>query len=156
MSATNSGGTTASSSAQSAVVGVLAPVNSVLPTISGSTVEGQSLKASNGTWSGSPTSFSYQWQDCDSSGTWCAAISGATSSSYALASSDVGHRVVVSVSAFNAGGSASAASAATAAVTAASGGGCSVELSALTNVNADLKTPVRSCASEQGPMGTSN
>ncbi len=110
VTATNSGGSAAASSTQTGVVGGLAPVNSVLPAISGSAVEGQSLKASNGTWSGSPTSFAYQWQDCDSSGASCTAISGATSSSYTLGGADTGHAVRVTVVAQNAAGTGEATS----------------------------------------------
>ena len=91
-------------------------VNTVLPSISGSPVEGQSLKASNGTWSGSPTSFSYQWQDCNSSGSACSAISGATNATYTLAGEDLGHTIRVQVSATNAGGSSAAVSSQTAVV----------------------------------------
>ena len=49
--------------------------------------EGQTLSASTGTWTESPTSYAYQWQDCNSSGESCATISGATTSSYTLARS---------------------------------------------------------------------
>ncbi len=95
-----------------------APVDTTLPAISGSTVEGDTLSATAGTWGGEPTSYTYQWQDCNSSGESCAVISGATSATYNLASSDVGHRLRAVVTATNAGGSTSATSTATAAVTA--------------------------------------
>jgi hypothetical protein len=98
------------------------PVNAVLPAISGVATEGQALQAASGTWTGSPTSFAYQWQDCDSSGAGCVNVNGATASSYTLASSDVGHTLRVVVSASNTGGSVSASSAATAVVSASGGG----------------------------------
>ena len=91
VTATNTGGSESATSSQTAVVQILGPRNTVLPSISGSVVEGQALKASNGTWSGSPTSFSYQWQDCNSLGASCVAISGAVSATYTLAGSDAGH-----------------------------------------------------------------
>ena len=114
VTATNAGGSTAASSAQTGLVQVLPPANSSLPAISGTATEGQSLKASNGSWSGSPTSFSYQWQDCDSSGASCSAISGATGLSYTLTETDAGHTIRVQVGAINSGGAGSATSAQTA------------------------------------------
>jgi hypothetical protein len=93
-----------------------APTNTVLPTISGQAVQGQPLTASNGSWTGSPTGYAYQWQDCDSSGANCTDVSGATSSSYTLTSGDVGSTIRAVVSATNAGGSTAATSAATAVV----------------------------------------
>jgi hypothetical protein len=91
------------------------PVNSAAPVISGTPSEGHDLTATTGSWSGSPTSFVYQWQDCDSSGTSCKNV-GTNSASYALTAADVGSRVRVLVTASNAGGSASATSGPTASV----------------------------------------
>ena len=54
-----------------------APVNTSLPTISGTAVVGQSLTAGVGSWSGSPTSYLYQWRRCDSAVTTCATVAGA-------------------------------------------------------------------------------
>ena len=93
------------------------PVNTSLPTISGQTVVGDTLTAANGSWSNGPTGFAYQWQDCNSSGTNCSNISGATSSSYKLASGDAGDTIDVVVTACNSAGSGQASSAATAVVT---------------------------------------
>ena len=45
---------------------VLPPINQAAPTVSGSTVDGQPLSSSNGTWQNDPASYTYQWQDCDS------------------------------------------------------------------------------------------
>jgi subtilisin family serine protease len=90
-----------------------APVNTALPTVSGSAVQGQTLSATQGTWSNSPTGFAYQWRDCDGSGANCVDIPGATSSTYVLAASDVNSTVLVAVTASNAGGSTTAASAPT-------------------------------------------
>ncbi len=124
--ATNSGGSGEATSAASATVVAApppAPVNTVLPSISGTTEEGKTLSAGNGTWSNSPTSFSYQWEDCNTSGASCSAISGATASTRVLTSGDVGHTIKVVVKATNAGGFGEATSAATSVVAAVSGGG---------------------------------
>ena len=121
VSATNAGGSaTASSQATTVVVAKApaAPVNSVLPAISGSAVEGQTLSASSGTWSGSPSSYAYQWQDCNTLGESCVAV-GAGGPSYKLGAGDVGKRQRVTVRATNAGGSAEATSAASGVVVAA-------------------------------------
>ncbi len=99
-----------------------APHNSVVPAIGGTLTAGDILSATKGTWSGNPTSFAYQWQDCDTTGKNCANTSGAKAATYTLQTSDVGHTVTVVVTATNAGGSTSAASAATGVVAAYSSG----------------------------------
>ena len=91
--------------------------------ISGSAVQGDTLTTTNGSWSGSTTSYAYQWQDCTSTG--CTSITGATSSSYTLQASDVGDKLDVIVTATNSAGSASATSAQTA-VIAASASNCNL------------------------------
>jgi hypothetical protein len=97
-----------------------APVNTAMPTISGTTQEGQTLTGSGGTWSGTePFAFTFQWQRCAPNGSSCAGISGATSSTYVLTKADVSLAVRVAVNARNAAGSRWATSAATAPVTAA-------------------------------------
>ncbi len=94
-----------------------APTVTTAPSISGTPVVGDMLTASNGSWSNAPTGYIYQWQDCDSSGANCTNISGATSSSYTVATGDVGHTIRVVVTAQNGGGSTVDDSAVTAAVT---------------------------------------
>ena len=91
------------------------PANTVPPAISGTTKVGSTLSASVGTWTNSPTSYGYQWQDCSSTG--CLNIANATGSAYTLQSSDVFHTVVVIVTARNSAGSASATSKPTAVIT---------------------------------------
>lgn len=95
-----------------------APVIQSPPTISGSAVRGQSLTATSGSWSGSPTSFVYQWLRCDAGGAACAAIGGATGSGYTVADADVGRTIRVEVTASNADGTGQATSSQTAVVTA--------------------------------------
>jgi hypothetical protein len=100
---------------------LLAPRNTALPVVTGKAQQGRTLTASTGSWSNSPTRYAYRWQDCNSSGASCSNIAGATVSSYKLASTDVGHRIDVVVTASNAGGSASATSAATGTVASGKG-----------------------------------
>jgi subtilase family serine protease len=79
------------------------PVNTALPTISGPTVQGQTVSATTGGWTNTPTGFGYQWYNCTSStATSCTSVSGATGSSYVLPSGVL--YVDVAVTASNAGG----------------------------------------------------
>jgi hypothetical protein len=111
--ASNGYGSTAAYSDPSGVIG--SPYAVVAPTLS-STEEplgapiaelGDTLSVSQGTWSGSPTSFSYQWYRCDPSAptkadfTNCNAIGGATSPSYTTTNADLGHTIYVDVAAAN-------------------------------------------------------
>ena len=95
------------------------PANIVPPAISGSAVEGDTLAATSGTWTGSPTVYAYQWQDCDALGMSCLDMSGATASSYRLSAGDLGGAVRVTVTASNASGSSAASSAPSSAVSTA-------------------------------------
>jgi hypothetical protein len=92
------------------------PKNTALPQISGATNQGSVLTATNGTWSGTTPTYTYQWRDCDSSGNNCTNISGATNSSYTLTATDVSHTIRVIVTATNIYSSASATSAQTAVI----------------------------------------
>ena len=117
VTATNEAGATEAVSAATAVVLPPAPTNTVAPKISGSAAQGEKLTASQGTWTGEPTSYSYQWEDCYSLGEeGCLSISQATEPSYKLTASDVGYTIRVVVSATNAGGTTPATSTATAEV----------------------------------------
>ncbi len=90
-----------SASASQATVAAT-PVNSVLPVISGTATVGLSLSVSNGTWTGSPTGFAYQWKRAGG------AIGGAVASTYLLAPADAGTTITCTVTATNASGSAAA------------------------------------------------
>jgi hypothetical protein len=115
--ASNFFGTGAATSAATSAVAPLAPTNSSPPTITGSAQQGQTLTEHHGTWTGEPTSFAYQWVQCDEAGSNCSPISGATGATYVATSADVGHALRVQESASNAGGTGGpVSSAATAAV----------------------------------------
>jgi hypothetical protein len=89
----------------SAAITVSAPTNGCPPTIEGTLVVGKKVGAGNGCWSNSPTSYGYKWLRCDQSGANCTPISGATDNDYTISSADVGHTLIVLVTATNAGGS---------------------------------------------------
>lgn len=80
-------------------VNLAKPVNRALPAISGIIQVGQTLSASAGTWSNSPASYAYQWQNEGS------AISGATAATYTLTTGDIGGLITVAVTATNLAGS---------------------------------------------------
>jgi hypothetical protein len=126
VTAANAGGSTSMSSPATTAVTAppaAAPANTALPTIAGTAIEGQTLSATNGTWEGNPTSYTYQWQDCNTSGTGCTAIAGATAGTRVLSSGDVGHTLRIVVKATNTSATGEATSAATAAVAAEQTGG---------------------------------
>jgi YD repeat-containing protein len=81
------------------------PVNTARPTISGDIGQGRTLTEHAGSWEGSPTKFSYQWLRCNSSGSNCAQISGATSQSYVVGGADGGRTIEVEETATNGNGS---------------------------------------------------
>ena len=94
----------------------VAPVNTALPTISGTAQVGQTLTAGNGTWTNSPTSFAYQWLRCNAGGNACASVANGTLKTYTLVGADASRTMRVRVTATNADGSASAESDQTAVV----------------------------------------
>ena len=122
VTAQNADGTTSATSAQTAIVGSNGPSNTALPAISGSAASGQTLTTTPGTWTSSATpTFTYAWQRCNSTGASCAAISGATATTYVVQAADVGSTLRAQVTATNAQGMAAATSAQTAVVTASTG-----------------------------------
>ncbi len=104
------GKTPATSDPSDVVAGTNGPTNTVKPALSGSAVVGDTLRVSNGSWSPTPTSFSRQWQRCNSEGAACANISGATGQTYGVRSADAGHRLRALVTAHSSGGNTTAAS----------------------------------------------
>ena len=103
--ASNASGAGAPASSQAVGPVIAQSDNTAAPAISGTAQQGQTLTEANGTWTNGPTSYSYQWEDCDSSGNNCTPIVGATSQTYTLTASDVGHTIRVQETASNAAGS---------------------------------------------------
>ena len=95
--------------------GVVVPANTVAPVVSGTATVAQVLSCTTGSWSGPPTSYSYQWQQGTTN------ISGATSSTYTIDPAYVGVTIRCVVTATNSLGSTSANSNSTAAVSAITG-----------------------------------
>lgn len=121
VTATNSEGASNVDSSVSSIITVpLGPANTQLPAITGTASQGQTLTASNGTWTGAtPITYAYQWQRCNAQGQSCQPITGSTQQTYVLQAADVGNTLNIVVKATNADGNSSA----TSAVTAVVGGG---------------------------------
>ena len=148
VTAKNSAGTSTAASAPTAVIAApAAPANTAMPTISGTPQIGKTLTVNNGSWTGPGTiTFTYQWLRCDQNGGSCVAVAGATQSSYALTSADVGHAMRVRVTAKNANGSTSATTVPTGAV-ASKAGGCAIGVSG-TVAAASIAAPARLSVSQ--------
>ncbi len=101
---TNRAGTGTAGPVSTGPVTPIAPVLAAAPVIfpGGPVVKGQTLLVTDGTWSNSPTSFTYQWYRC---GFGCTPIAGATAKTYTLTASDVNFTIEAQVTAMNAGGS---------------------------------------------------
>jgi len=112
--ASNTGGASApATSAATALVVPPTPTVISAPSISGTSVQGDVLTEKHGTWTNSPTSYTYQWLRCDSAGANCTAIAGATAQTYTLTAADVGGELIVGETASNGATSAPAYSALT-------------------------------------------
>jgi hypothetical protein len=103
---TNTYGTSAyiASSNSVSAVNTVAPTNSVAPVISGTSLVGEILTTTTGTWSGIPTpTYSYQWKRGVTN-------IGTNATTYTLVAADAGQSITCVVTATNAGGSANATS----------------------------------------------
>jgi hypothetical protein len=92
---------------------VAKPVNVTAPVLTGTPEVGSTVSVTNGTWTGSPTSYAYEWWRCiPSGGGGCvpSKIDGAVSNTYVLTAVELTGTVYVKVTATNGGGSASAVS----------------------------------------------
>ncbi|MCW2959889.1 MAG: hypothetical protein JWM90_276, partial [Thermoleophilia bacterium] len=135
--ATNSFGSTplAASSVTSAVAPVV-PANGSLPTVTGTKVDGATLTATSGTWTGTPTiTHAYQWRRCNSSGAACVDV-GTNATTYLLTAADVASTIRVAVTATNAAGPSLAATSAATTLVAAAPPVASTPLPAVTGTSA--------------------
>jgi hypothetical protein len=84
--------------AYSATLGADAPFAGARPALGGSPIEGGTLTASDGSWSGSPA-IGHSWLSCDASGDGCTPIDAANAASYTPTAADVGRRLRARVTA---------------------------------------------------------
>lgn len=89
--------------------GVIPPVSSVAPAITGNAYVGSTLTCSTGTWLNNPTSYSYQWKRGVTN-------VGTDQNTYVPVTGDIGSTITCTVTATNSAGSASQVSNTTAAV----------------------------------------
>ncbi len=94
----------------------LTPVDVTPPAITGTVDVGQTLTVTPGAWSNPDVALTYQWQRCDGAGANCAAIAGATSTTYVVAAADAGSTFSVVETATDRFGAPTATSVVTAAV----------------------------------------
>jgi hypothetical protein len=97
-----------------------APTNTAAPVISGTTRTGATLTTTDGSWSGSPSSYTYQWKRAIAASGSYSNISSATNSTYVLTDADIDKYIKVSV------------------IATISIGASSAELSAASSIVADL------------------
>jgi hypothetical protein len=134
------------------VAGNVVPQSVSPPTIAGKPVAGETLTANPGTWTGLPESYSYQWIQCDPSGSACANVSGATGQVFTARNEDVGRTIRVRVGARNPRGTGAATSAQTDLIALPTGNTASVPVASVSlpnrlNVSAQfLPTVVRTNA----------
>jgi hypothetical protein len=98
--ATNSHGSTYSSSSVLGPVQSGAPTIIQAPTLTGPARQGQTLTAATGSWSGA-LSYAYEWMRSTDGGKTWNPISGATSPTYTPGSADVGSQILFTVLATN-------------------------------------------------------
>jgi hypothetical protein len=102
VTATNVDGSASATSAQTATVVAATPGSVTAPMITQNSRVGDTITATDGTWSPAATSYAYQWQR-RVAGSW-SDITGATSKTYTIVAADAGAVVRVKVTATNADG----------------------------------------------------
>src|SRR4051812_21715863 len=76
-----------------------APVNTALPTVSGTPTVGATLGATSGSWSGEKMTFTYQWLKCDGAGAACSRLANEVAPTHVVAASETGSTLRVTVTA---------------------------------------------------------
>jgi virginiamycin B lyase len=136
------------SSSQAALVHLtipFAPLATVAPSISGQAVEGDVLSVANGSWLYEPSTFAYQWQQCNAAGLECQDLAGLTDSSTTLQGL-VGHTLRATVTATGSGGSTTASSPVSAVVQALPAAPTPPAQNARVGVAADKTLPIVSAS----------
>lgn len=85
-----------------------APENTAQPTLTGTAKVSSQLAVSNGSWSGLPTSYAYQWQSSVDEGASWQDIAGATAATFTVEPGVLARLVRARVTASNVGGAGSA------------------------------------------------
>jgi GH25 family lysozyme M1 (1,4-beta-N-acetylmuramidase) len=125
VTATSAGGSATATTVPTAAVApagtspAARPTNLRPPQILGNVQDGQVLTSSVGTWTGSPTKFTYRWRRCNAGGNSCVAIPHATGPRRTLTPDDIGSTLSLVVTATGKGGAASATAGPTGVVVAA-------------------------------------
>jgi hypothetical protein len=83
------------------------PVNTTVPSVTGTVEVGHILVVNQGTWTNSPTSYTYQWQSAGTN------VGGATEITYTPVSGDIGNLITVQETASNSAGAGAAGASAT-------------------------------------------
>lgn len=84
------------------------PTNTVAPKVTGTPKVGETLSTTTGTWTETPTSYTYQWERSPNGSTEVEGVSGAHSSAYTLTSADKDEYLRCSVRATNSAGTSAA------------------------------------------------
>jgi hypothetical protein len=78
----------------------IAPVVISSPTVKGIFMEGETVEATSGKWTGEPPfTYEYDWQRCNNGGGDCRLIGVPKGQTYTLTAADIGHRIRTWVSA---------------------------------------------------------
>ena len=102
------GSSSASFSSATSVVVDIAPTNTAIPVITGVARTGETLSNSRGSWTSSPSTYTYQWKRATTAGGSYTNIASATDRTYDVTDADIGDYIKVAVTATNGIGASSA------------------------------------------------